>query len=156
MIKYAPLITLLAGVLPTLISAIVPPGASTPLFYLVSTTSISPGTLNLLVSLPISEPYSTSSPTKLINSPSSSTVHSSAPPPPPSSTSRKALSTPSPHPPQPLRTVSSSTPFLNQIAQPLASSPLHKAGARRTNVHSFQGSRYRVTMRIVSWVHSWW
>ncbi|KIJ97823.1 hypothetical protein K443DRAFT_681256 [Laccaria amethystina LaAM-08-1] len=45
-IKYAPLIALLAS-FPALISAIVPPGASTPLFYLVSTTSTSP-TLNLL------------------------------------------------------------------------------------------------------------
>jgi hypothetical protein len=53
-IKYAPLIALLAS-FPALISAIVPPGASTPLFYLVSTTSTSP-TLNLLVSPPI-PPY---------------------------------------------------------------------------------------------------
>ena len=53
-INYAPLIALLVSALPTPISAIVPPGASTPLFYLVTTTSISPGTLNLLVSLPIS------------------------------------------------------------------------------------------------------
>ena len=52
-IKYAAMIALLASTLPHLISAIVPPGASTPLFYLVSTTSISLGTLNFLVSPPI-------------------------------------------------------------------------------------------------------
>lgn len=46
--KFAPLALLAA--LPSLVSAIVPPGASTPLFYLVSSSSTS--SANLLVSPP--------------------------------------------------------------------------------------------------------
>lgn len=50
--KFAPLALLAA--LPSLVSAIVPPGASTPLFYLVSSSSTS--SANLLVS-PFSHPF---------------------------------------------------------------------------------------------------
>lgn len=61
-IKYASLVALLASALPFLVSAIVPPGASTPLFYLVSSTSVSPGTLNLLPVLLNGALYGSSSP----------------------------------------------------------------------------------------------
>lgn len=61
-IKYTSLVALLASALPFLVSAIVPPGASTPLFYLVSSTSVSPGTLNLLPVLLNGALYGSSSP----------------------------------------------------------------------------------------------
>lgn len=112
--KFAPLALLAA--LPSLVSAIVPPGASTPLFYLVSSSSTS--SANLLVSP--SSLFLTLSHSPC-HSPSTSTAPCPPPPPLPllNSTFPKAPSTPYPPPPPPPLTASSSPSLLPaQAAQP--------------------------------------
>ena len=157
--KFASL-ALLASVL-TAVSATVVPGASTPLFYLVASSTTS--SANLLVST-VRPPFS--SHTNDLHSRSSYQATSGPPPPlplQPNSTSPEAPSSPSPPPPPPPQpspplhlTKFTITPYSDQIMNVLLSDNSRSSrGARRTSVPHLPALSCRAIRRIVSLERSW-